>query len=145
MTNSNISLPINLIFTILCFVATCIAVFKCFETYLKNEDVCLVSFKRFNDHPDYVYPTITICIINPVQQHKLNKFGNESVVNISSYTMHLKGELNNEILQNIPFDEVTVDLEDYLLSYKVIYPDKLVPYQEMSQKPYQQNGWKGPN
>ena len=59
--------------------------------------------------------------------------------------MHLKGELNNEILQNIPFDEVTVDLEDYLLSYKVIYPDKLVPYQEMSQKPYQQNGWKGPN
>ena len=143
MNKSNISLSFNLIFTILCFVVTCIAVLKCFQTYLKNEDVCLVSFKRFNGNPDQIYPTSTICIINPVQQEKLEKFAN-GTYNISSYTMHLNGELNNEELQKISYDDVTVDLNDYLLSYKVIYPDKLVPYQEMRKKPYLQDGWKGP-
>ena len=121
--------------------ATCIAVFKCFQTYLKNEDVCLVSFKRFNYHPDQIYPTITICIINPIQQEKLDKFGKGSY-NISSYTMHLKGEVSNKELPKISYDEATMDLNDYLLSYKVMFTDKLVPYQEMDK--FGQDGWKGP-
>lgn len=141
MANPNISLPFNFIFTIVCLVATCFAVFRCFQTYLKNEDVCLVSFKRFNDNPDQIYPTTTICIINPIQKEKIEKFGNGSD-DVTSFNKHLKGELEHKELGNISYDDATVDLNDYLLSYKVMLPEKLVPYQEMDKNG--QNGWKGP-
>ena len=141
MGNSTFSQSFNLIFTILCLIATCFAVFRCFQTYLKNEDVCLVSFKRFNDNPDQIYPTITICILNPIQQEKLDRFGNGSY-DVTSFNKYLKGELENKEFEKHSYDDATVNLEDYLLNYKVISPDKLIPYQDMST--YGQNGWKGP-
>ena len=116
-------LCLKLLFSFVCFLATIHFVIKCFETYWKNEDVCLVSFKRFNENADQGYPTITVRIINPIQQKKLNRVGKGNY-NTSLFARHLQGDTVDEELKNVKYDEVTVDLNEYLLDYKVLIPTK---------------------
>ena len=61
----------KVIFILLCFVITIFMVTKCFLNYIRNEYVCLVSFKKFNDNADQVSPTTTLCISTPIQKEKL--------------------------------------------------------------------------
>ena len=77
-------LLLKVIFILLCFVITILMVTKCFLNYMRNEDVCLVSFKRFNDSADQVYPTTTLCISNPIQKEKLEMIS-KAIYNTPSY------------------------------------------------------------
>ena len=140
--DSKFMLSLKLVFSVVCFLATVHFVIECFKTYLKNEDVCLVSFKRFNENADQVYPTVTICISNPIQQKKLKSVGKGNY-NASSFTQHLQGHYVDEELNNVDYDEVTVDLNEYLMDYKVSIPNHWpVSYKNMST--LGQNGWEGP-
>ena len=135
------------IFILLCFVITILMVTKCFLNYVRNEDVCLVSFKRFYDNADQVHPTTTICISNPIQKEKLEMII-KGLCNPSSYTRQLQGQYMDEIVSDIGYDEVTVDINQHLVDYKVLFSDisstipSEVSYKDM--EAFGQNGWNGP-
>lgn len=137
----------KVIFILLCFVMTIFMVTKCFLNYIRNEDVCLVSFKRFNDNADQIYPTTTLCISNPIQKEKLEIIS-KGLYNTSSYTKQLQGHYMGEIISDIGYDEVTVDINEHLVDYKVLFPDisRTIPsevsYKDMAS--FGQNGWNGP-
>jgi hypothetical protein len=133
---------LKLFFSAVCFSATVYLVIECFQTYWKNEDVCLVSFKRFNENADQVYPTITLCINNPIQQKKLKRVGKGNY-NTSTFKGYLEGYYVDEELKNVDYEEVTVDLNEYLMDYKVRMPNQYpVSYKQMSS--VGQIGWKEP-
>jgi len=97
-------------------------VIRCFQVDIRNEKVCLVSFKRFNDNSDQVYPTITLCISNPIMKGKLETLSN-GLYNTSSFTKLLQNNYMSGSISEIRYDDVSVDINEYLVNYKVLFSD----------------------
>ena len=126
-----------------CTILTGIFITRGYERYNKNEDVCLVSYKRFNENEDQLYPTTTFCITNPILQEKMEKL-NKSKVTVSSYKRYVQGHFSDSEHAKIDYDDVTVNINDYLLGYEIIYTnDSLIPYEKM--KDVNETNWKGPH
>ena len=64
MTNST---KIDNIFRVACFLSTGMLVVKCIVTYLSNEDVTRVEFRKFHEMDDSVYPSTTFCYKHPLK------------------------------------------------------------------------------
>ena len=72
----------------------------------------------------------------------------KGLYNTSSYTKQLQGQYMGKIISDIGYDEVTVDINEHLVDYKVLFPDisSTIP-SEVSDKDMEafgQNGWNGP-
>ena len=106
-------------YQILCFTATLTTVSWCVYNFLLNEDVSLVGFQKFQANYENLYPMLTICIINPILNKKLKEYGMNS--NTSSYQSFLKGDIWDPALNDIDYNNVTIDLVDYFLYYEVVY------------------------
>lgn len=102
----------NCLFHTLCLVATIGLQIYCIYKYTLNEDVSLVTYKRFHAEKDNVYPSISFCIINPFLEDELQKYGNN--ISVTSYSYFLQGWNWDERMMNIDFDSVTVSLADNL-------------------------------
>ena len=90
-----------------------LAIYEGIERYTQDEDVSLISFKTFHDDNDNLYPTTTMCFYNPFVESKLKNYG--PGINITSYSQYLQGKLLDDRMKHIPYDNVTVSMEDYLL------------------------------
>ena len=72
----------------------------------------------------------------------------KGLYNTSSYTKQLQGQYMGKIISDIGYDEVTVDINEHLVDYKVLFPDisstipSEVSYKDM--EAFGQNGWNGP-
>ena len=82
------------------------------DRYLKDEDVSVISFKTFHQNDDNLYPTTTLCFYNPFLQNKLEQYG--PGINVTSYSQYLQGKIHNEQMKHIPYDDVTIRMQDYL-------------------------------
>ena len=89
-------------------------IYQGIDRYIQDEDVSLISFKTFHDGSDYLYPTTTMCFYNPFLQEELKKYG--SGINITSYSQYLQGKFLDERMKYVPYDNVTISMEDQLLS-----------------------------
>ena len=85
-----------------------------------NEDICRISFKRFNGGPEQVYPTISICIFNPILEHELNRFVTISTPKQLLHERYLQEVLLGTELRNVTFDEITLDINQNLLDYDIL-------------------------
>ena len=90
-----------------------LAIYEGIERYIQDEDVSLISFKTFHDDNDNLYPTTTMCFYNPFIESKLENYG--PGINITSYSQYLQGKLLDDRMKHIPYDNVTVSMDDYLL------------------------------
>ena len=106
-------------FRIICALVTLTLTCWCLVKLIKNEDVSLVGFVRFNDDEGKPYPSFTICFWNPFQNEVLKTYG--SGINTSTYSKFLQGELWDKRMLNIDYDNVTVSLEDYLHEMGIQY------------------------
>ena len=79
---------------------------------MSDEDVSVISFKTFHEEADNLYPTITMCFYNPFLQNELVKYG--PGINITSYSQYLQGKIWDRQMQNIPYDNVTISMENFL-------------------------------
>lgn len=105
------------IFHIFCVLATIVTVYNCFYEYFLDKDVSLVTFQTFNDHPDHVYPSFTLGILNPFLASKLYPYG--AGINDVSYRSFLTGRHEwDGRMANINYDRVTTDLNKHFLIYK---------------------------
>ena len=99
----------QIICNILAFSLTC----WCFHKYWKDEDVSHVNYRRFHDGDDSLYPSVTLCFNNPFLEDRFREIGDG--INITTYVEFLEGKRWDERMVGIDYDNVTVELEDYLV------------------------------
>ena len=97
----------------LCGIATIGFIIYCVYQYILDEDVSRIEFQQFNSEEDHIYPAITMCFPKPLLEDKLAPYGEG--INTSSYSSFLKGELWDERMANINYDDVSMNIEEYLL------------------------------
>ena len=107
----------NAFFTTCCTLATIVTVSWCIFNYLKDEDLTVVNFMEFQREEVDIYPTVSICFTTPYEKEKLAGSGTDLV----NYTDFLTGELWDEKLLTIDYDEVSLDIKDYFLGYEIMY------------------------
>lgn len=111
---------IKLIFQATCFILAGYTTVLQFRDYVSNQDVSYVTYKRFNERPQDVYPTFTICLYSASGQlfkRDINFLGEIGKRNDYLYSDMLRGY--STITPNftkVKFDEVTIDfVKDALL------------------------------
>ena len=112
------------VFNILCFVAAFVMTYRCLVTYLRDDDVCIIDFKSFHQTADNVYPSISICISNIFVEEKLKNY--DSSLNISAYTHFLNGNLWMDKMANVDYDNISINLRDFVKGIRVIPQDEKV-------------------
>ena len=106
---------VNTLFKVFVFCILIWLVHQGIVRFTKDEDVSLISIKTFHEGKDNRYPTTTMCFYNPFVGNKMTKYG--PVINSTSYSRYLQDKLIiNEKMNKIPYDDVTISMEDYLLS-----------------------------
>ena len=104
---------VNISFKVFVFCILIIAIQSGIQKFIKDEDISLIKFKTFHDEKEYLYPTTTMCFYNPFIESKLENYG--PGINVTSYSKYLQGKLLDERMTHIPYDNVTVSMDDYLL------------------------------
>ena len=86
----------------------------CLHKYLLDDDLAEINFQNFNDKEDAIYPSITLCFMGPniFIDSKLKKYG--SWIDQTNYSNFLQGVTWDDTMRDIDFDDVTIDIEDYL-------------------------------
>ena len=97
----------------LCSIAGMGLIINCVYEFILDEDVSHIEFRQFNSEKDYIYPAITVCFPNALLEDKLATYG--AGINRSSYLAFLKGEFWDERMANIYYDDVSLNIEEYLL------------------------------
>ena len=95
-----------------CVITICFTIF-CIYQYELDEDVARVEFVEFNSNEKHIYPTVTLCMPKPLLEKKLVTYGEG--INVSSYTDFLGGDLWDERMASIDYDDVSIDIDNYLL------------------------------
>ena len=108
------------VFCIVCILITIILSSWRVYQYSLDEDLTRVTFKRFHKNKESVYPSITLCFFDQYLQEKLKEFK----TNASEYTRFLKGQYWDPKLLKVNYDDVTIDLKEYLLGYDIWYSEK---------------------
>ena len=102
------------IFFSLCVLGTIALGIECVRKYLADEDVSKSSHKRFHSsNPDTIYPSITLCIVNPFLEHQLKQYGKG--INVTSYSNFLRGIYWDDRMLKIDYDRVTISLTNNLI------------------------------
>jgi hypothetical protein len=101
---------------------------------MKDEDVSLVNYKRYHSDENSIYPSLTLCFNNPFINEKLKSFGDG--VNITTYSKFLKGLYWDERMNQIDYDNVTLDIENYIVEARVVVANGSVYNDKESVKRY---------
>ena len=105
---------VNILFKLFVFSVLALFIYNNVNQFVKDEDVSLISFKTFHNESDNLYPTTTLCFYNPFLQNQLEKYG--PGINITSYSQFLQGRVSDDRMKYIPYDNVTVQMQDYLVA-----------------------------
>ena len=86
----------------------------CVHKYCLDDDLAEINFQTFNDQEHAIYPSITLCFMGPdiFLKNKLKRFG--SSISQSKYSNFLQGIIWDDTMRDIDFDEVTINIKDYL-------------------------------
>ena len=96
----------------ICFSAAIVLCAVCVIEYQMDEDLTEVSFKRFLEDDESIYPEITICISDAYLGDRLRTIGNG--INETTYEKFLKGELWDKRMLGIDYNNVTVHIEEFI-------------------------------
>ena len=114
MDNHNFVLPFRLV----CLICTGALLFYCSIKYVKNESTSLVDFQTYHNEKKDIYPSFTMCFgIIDEQDELYDKKRLKEIYNIENVTKYinfLAGEEWDEELLTVDYDDVTIDLKDYV-------------------------------
>ena len=105
-------------FFALCCVFTTISicVYWVYE-YRLDEDLSVITYRKFYEREHDVYPTVSLCFNNPFLRQHLTDSG----VNESSYLGFLTGEYFSEEMLKINYENVTIDISNYVQGYMMYF------------------------
>ena len=112
-----------------CIIATALLTCYCVREYYLDQDVTHIMYKKYHEEPDDLYPSITLCFVEPFIANKLSKYSEN--LTIESYKNFLSGYDNGEwnlSLSTIDYDDVSINLLDYLgnLNINLLNNDNLI-------------------
>ena len=87
------------VFHALCVVATISLQINCIYRYSLNEDISVVEYQTFHNRKESIYPSISLCVVNPFYDIELKKYGMD--INGSSYMKFLRGQIRDEQMTKI--------------------------------------------
>ena len=105
------------IFVLLCALAAIsICVYWVYK-YRLDEDLSVITYREFYEREDDVHPTVSLCLRAPFLSERLAEYG----VNKSSYSDFLKGKYFSNQMLGINYENVTIDISDYIKGYMNTY------------------------
>ena len=108
----NLKVLIKYIFQSLCLFSVIVLNSWCYYKYTLDKDISSLNYKFFNQDESSIYPSMSLCVVNPYIEHRLEKYGKD--VNSSSYAEFLLGKYWSNNMSTIVYDEVTIDLNDFI-------------------------------
>ena len=113
-------------YCIFCVLCAALLSIWCIYHYFLDEDLTQVNFKRFHEEKEDIYPSISLCFMNP---YLPEMFGNIHKTNISlnEYLQFLQGNRWKPEILTIDYHEVTLDIKKYLIGYDILYLEKEYP------------------
>ena len=114
-----------------CLISTIGLFCYCGWRFIQNKSNSLVDFRSYNQEGKDIYPSFSICFfsywepsgnLNPGRNGFYNvdilksQFG---IDDLHSYIHFLEGRIWNETISNVNYDDVTMNLEDYLYAVGV--------------------------
>ena len=106
-----------LAFRVLCVLTTLVMCAYWGHKFTLNKDYSVITYKKFDGEVGDIHPTISFCLKNPFLKNRLAGYG----VNISSYLSFLKGHHFAESMLNIDYNNVTIDISDYIKGYRIYF------------------------
>ena len=90
----------------------------CLHKYFKNDSVVSVSYKRFHDTPDDVYPSISLCF----QSLRSGPFMDTDDIKKNDIRNMMTGitAFNQSLLGNLTYEDITIKLEIKASWYKIL-------------------------
>ena len=123
MKDNSILVKISVVlFHFLCGSIVCRFAYLCYSEFLRNEDFCEVSFKKIYSQGENLYPSVSLCFTTPIYDQQLHKYDPE--LNSTIYQSYLTGRQDNNQTLNISYDEVSLQLEDFLMHVNIIASDE---------------------
>lgn len=121
------------IFRFACFsVAFGMTIYWCYK-FSKDEDLCLVDYKLYDSSLEVDYPMLSFCLRDPFVESKLQQYN--KTLTSKKYKKYLTGSKYYDGIENVDFNDVTVDLSEYVhadrimfnngTAIKRIYPNKV--------------------
>ena len=108
------------IFKSLCVFATTFMVGYWIFKYKKNDDVTLIEYNSLDDIPEFIYPEMSICFLNPFLRNSSLNVTKEENYRLN-YLAYLQGGYHFNKYKDINYDEVTVNLEYYFEQLNIIW------------------------
>lgn len=112
---------VSALFHVLCWSATTSVVSYWIYKYSLNDDLCVVDYKKFYEDPTNHYPMLSLCFENPFSSNKLNLISPE--INETTYLQFLRGEYFSPEMLEIDYENVTIDIAEYVKKYFVYWRD----------------------
>ena len=113
MTNEGLKMVhLRYFFSIACFATAFAMTVLWLYKYLQDEDIVQFEIKSF-DYEEGEHPMLSFCLINPFIKSKLKKY--DATLTGEEYTEILSGSKSYNGEKNINFDDVTLNLADFLL------------------------------
>ena len=124
------------IFTWICIAGTIVSMFHCLQNYFKDGDVSKIEFKQFNQDEDGIAPSISLCFKDLFINKRLEEFGEG--INSKMYRSFLQGKTHDNRMAKIDYDNVTIDINEYLDRIKLFTADGKVHIQhgKLTKIPY---------
>ena len=111
---------ISFFFKCSCIIATIIIVFHWIFVYIENEDVSHIEVQSVETMKNIAHPELNICLIQPFLDEKLTQISAE--MNRNGYLSYMIGKSNKtDIYKLVDFDNVTIDLVEYLFMMNFIW------------------------
>lgn len=103
------------VYIFICFAVTLSLSIYSFSRYLKDEDSVSLMTTKFHSSNDAMYPSLSFCIGRPFLKSKFHIY-EDNDINETSYRKFLEGNLWNEKMLLVNYDDVTVSLEGNILN-----------------------------
>ena len=83
-----------IIFHIIVWTLTILAVTYCLKVYYLNEDLCIVEYKKYYEEKSDRFPRFSLCFRDPIMEPKLKE--HDPTMTKDLYIKYLTGDYQNE-------------------------------------------------
>ena len=115
----------NIFWSLCVFVTVSLQVY-CLIRFYRNEDISTISYKKFHQNINAIYPSFSFCVIPPVLQDELNicqKQAKQQNKTEDFCLEDLSYEYWDDRVSEKGYDNITVSLEDNLIATHLLLHD----------------------
>ena len=114
---------INITFHCVCLLVAIIYGVNSVYDFIQNQDFTTISFKKFHNDAESIYPSISMCFNTPFIKDRLIQSAQLSEP--IEYTRYLIGKIPaNESLRNLNFEDVSFQTKDFLIKVEIRFMNK---------------------